>query len=436
MASSRSLNGGSLPFSSQRLLALAQQLSHYKPPPCSLDDGDEQERIIEETVGKVVSQVGVQESVTPISQNPEKFKPKRAAVLICLFEGDAGDLRVILTKRSSRLTTHSGGKAEEGDKDDIETATREAKEEIGLDPSLVNIVTVLEPFLSKHLLRVVPVIGILTDKKAFKPTPNAAEDENRTEEEREWMGEKYLLHFFEYETEKEKKKYIIWGLTAGVLIRAASLVYQQPPAFLEQNPKFKFPKIDPNHGSDDDVENLFQRLRLYKPTPVSDETQFSVKRAAVLVCIFQGNNGDLRTALREAKEEIGLEPSLVNVVTVLEPVFTKHRMIVVPVVGILSDTKAFDPCPCADEVEAIFDAPLEMFLKDENRWAEEKEWKGEKYLLHYFDYEVENGKYLIWAFTAGVLIRVASIVYQRPPAFLELRPRFWDMAITGDIPKP
>ncbi|MBA0778782.1 hypothetical protein Gotri_006599 [Gossypium trilobum] len=145
---------------------------------------------------------------------------------------------------------------------------------------------------------------------------------------------------------------------------------------------------------------------------------------------------DIQTALREAKEEIGLEPSLVNVVTVLEPIVTKHRMIVVPVVGILSDTKAFDPCPCADEVEAIFDAPLEMFLKDENRWAEEKEWKGEKYLLHYFDYEAEKGKYLIWAFTAGVLIRVASLVYQRPPAFLELRPRFWDMAITGDIPKP
>jgi 8-oxo-dGTP pyrophosphatase MutT (NUDIX family) len=42
-----------------------------------------------------------------------------------------------------------GGKAEEGDKDDGDTATREAKEEIGLDPSLVNVVTVLEPFLSK-----------------------------------------------------------------------------------------------------------------------------------------------------------------------------------------------------------------------------------------------------------------------------------------------
>ncbi|XVF87374.1 hypothetical protein PTKIN_Ptkin18bG0115100 [Pterospermum kingtungense] len=177
MASSTSFNGGSVSFSSQRLFALAQQLRHYKPP--SLDDNEEQ--VIEEAAGKVVSQVGFQESVTPVAQNPENFRPKRAAVLICLFEGDAGDLRVILTKRSSRLSTHSGevslpgGKAEEGDKDDGETATREAKEEIGLDPSLVNVVTVLEPFLSKHLLRVVPVIGILKDKKAFKPTPNPAE---------------------------------------------------------------------------------------------------------------------------------------------------------------------------------------------------------------------------------------------------------------------
>ncbi|TYI23151.1 hypothetical protein ES332_A06G144500v1 [Gossypium tomentosum] len=244
---------------SKRFLVLAQQLRHYKPPPCSWDDNEE--RIIEEAAGKFVSQVGFQESVTRVAQNPEKFRPKRASVSICLFEGDAGDLRVILTKRSSRLSTHSGevslpgGKADEGDKDDGDTATREAKEEIGLDPSLVNVITVLEPFLSKHLLRVVPVIGVLNDRKAFKPTPNPAEvdavfdaplemfikDENRSAEEREWMGEKYLLHFFDYEI--ENKRYLIWGLTAGILIRAASVVYQRPPAFLEQSPKFKFPGL-------------------------------------------------------------------------------------------------------------------------------------------------------------------------------------------------
>lgn len=32
-------------------------------------------------------------------------------------------------------------------------------------------------------------------------------------------------------------------------------------------------------------------------------------------------------------------------------------------VGILSDKKAFIPAPNASEVEAVFDTPLEMFLK-------------------------------------------------------------------------
>jgi 8-oxo-dGTP pyrophosphatase MutT (NUDIX family) len=42
-----------------------------------------------------------------------------------------------------------GGKAEERDADDAATALRESKEEIGLDPALVTIVTYLEHFLSK-----------------------------------------------------------------------------------------------------------------------------------------------------------------------------------------------------------------------------------------------------------------------------------------------
>lgn len=251
--------------SSHRLSALAQQLRLYSPPPPVDDDGAD----IEEETGKVVAQVGFAESSNPIGQKvrelkeqegeESRFKPKRAAVLVCLFEGVDGDLRVILTKRSSRLSTHSGevalpgGKAEEGDKDDGETATREAKEEIGLDPSLVNVVTYLEPFLSKHLLKVVPIIGILSNKDAFYPVPNAAEvetvfdaplemfikDEHHRTEEREWMGYKYLIHYFDYET--NNNKYVIWGLTAGILIRAASVVYQRPPPFLEQNPKFVVP---------------------------------------------------------------------------------------------------------------------------------------------------------------------------------------------------
>ncbi|CAM8985867.1 unnamed protein product [Rhodiola kirilowii] len=246
---------------SGKLAALARQLRLYKAPPTSAFEDDEDEKRVEEREGKVVSQVGVVESAAPAIVTPERFRAKRAAVLICLFEDDGGEFRVILTKRSSRLSTHSGevslpgGKVEEGDKDDNDTATREAQEEIGLDPSLVNVVTVLEPFLSKHLLRVVPVIGILQDKRLFTPKPNADEveevfnaplemflkDENRRWEDREWLGNKYLVHFFDYEA--EEKKFVIWGLTAGILIRAASVVYQRPPEFVEQTRDFKIPKF-------------------------------------------------------------------------------------------------------------------------------------------------------------------------------------------------
>lgn len=95
---------------SARLVALAQQLRLYKHTPIDtdIDEEEEKEQRVEESAGKVVSQVGFAESATPVANQPEKFRPKRAAVLICLFEGNHGDLRVILTKRSSRLSTHSG----------------------------------------------------------------------------------------------------------------------------------------------------------------------------------------------------------------------------------------------------------------------------------------------------------------------------------------
>jgi 8-oxo-dGTP pyrophosphatase MutT (NUDIX family) len=44
-----------------------------------------------------------------------------------------------------------GGKRDESDADDVQTALREAKEEIGLVPSLVTVITLLEPFHTKVL---------------------------------------------------------------------------------------------------------------------------------------------------------------------------------------------------------------------------------------------------------------------------------------------
>ncbi|KAF8041995.1 hypothetical protein BT93_A0557 [Corymbia citriodora subsp. variegata] len=108
-------------------------------------------------------------------------RKRRAAVLVCLFEGHGGELRVILTKRSMKLSSYPGdvalpgGKMEEHDKDDATTALREATEEIGLDPELVQVVANLEPFFSQHLFEVIPVIGLLTKIEDFTPSPNADE---------------------------------------------------------------------------------------------------------------------------------------------------------------------------------------------------------------------------------------------------------------------
>ncbi|XAR66539.1 NAD(+) diphosphatase [Bertholletia excelsa] len=236
---------------SQRLINLAQHLRMRNPIEVPSDPDGRSEVVLRQ------GPIAVTEpAIVPFTEPVERVRSKRAAVLICLFEDENGDLRVILTKRSSNLSTNSGdvalpgGKREEGDAGDVETALREAKEEIGLDPSIVNVVTILEPFHTKLGIIVVPVIGILFDKGAFHPTPNTAEveaifdaplemflkDENRREEKREWMGHKYVLHFFDYEA--ENGKYVIWALTAGILIRAASLVFLRPPDFLERRPQF------------------------------------------------------------------------------------------------------------------------------------------------------------------------------------------------------
>ncbi|KAG8087180.1 hypothetical protein GUJ93_ZPchr0010g8617 [Zizania palustris] len=223
--------------------ALIRRLRLYQPPPSPY----------------TTAAGGPSTATTPAAAG-ELFRPRRAAVLICLFRGGAGELRVVLTKRSSSLSTHSGevalpgGKAEEGDADDAATALREAKEEIGLDPSLITVVTSLEHFLSKHLLVVVPIVGILSDIEAFKPVLNVDEvddifdvqlemflkDENRTSEELEKMGQLFTIHYFNYE--KGNQKYLIWGLTARILIHAASVVYQRPPDFPERKVQFNLPK--------------------------------------------------------------------------------------------------------------------------------------------------------------------------------------------------
>ncbi|KAI7512774.1 hypothetical protein KC347_g2146 [Hortaea werneckii] len=117
---------------------------------------------------------------------------RRAAVLILLFADRAGDLRVVLTIRSSNLKNYSGQAALPGGKADtlhetpFQTARREAFEEIGLPlekehlPTGYDIehLTELPANLAMTELGVRPCVAYLQTPEPFagNRSPNAARD--------------------------------------------------------------------------------------------------------------------------------------------------------------------------------------------------------------------------------------------------------------------
>ncbi|GFP92766.1 nudix hydrolase 15 mitochondrial [Phtheirospermum japonicum] len=143
---------------------------------------------------------------------------------------------------------------------------------------------------------------------------------------------------------------------------------------------------------------------------------------------------DSATALREAMEEIGLDQGLVRVVANLDPFVSSNLLMVVPVVGLLSNVEDFKPVLNADEVDAIFDAPLEMFLQEDGRHkCLEKEWEGWKYACHVFELEAEQGNFVVGGLTASILIQTASIIYQRSPSFNLNLPDFSQLQSTLNL---
>ncbi|VAV91941.1 hypothetical protein MNBD_ACTINO02-1717 [hydrothermal vent metagenome] len=101
------------------------------------------------------------ENVGPIYEHHDA----RSAVLVALFKDEEANVRIILTRRPDDMATHPGdivcpgGRLEPGESV-VEAALREAYEEVGLDPSLVEIVGGSEPFWTRSIDEmIVPVVG-------------------------------------------------------------------------------------------------------------------------------------------------------------------------------------------------------------------------------------------------------------------------------------
>jgi 8-oxo-dGTP pyrophosphatase MutT (NUDIX family) len=103
------------------------------------------------------------------------------------------------------------------------------------------------------------------------------------------------------------------------------------------------------------------------------------------------------TALREAQEEIGLDPALVTVVGALPDGITTSGFVVTPVVGFLADGAAFTPDPT--EVAEVFDVPFARLADPTVHRLETFEHEGELVTSH--TYEVDGRR--IWGATGRII---------------------------------
>lgn len=109
---------------------------------------------------------------------PENRVLRPASVLVAIQDGPQGP-QVILTKRASHLRHHPGqiafpgGRQDPNDANAVDTALREAREEIGLPDSAVEILGRLPPHETVTGFQVTPIVAQIT--RAFTPRPEPGE---------------------------------------------------------------------------------------------------------------------------------------------------------------------------------------------------------------------------------------------------------------------
>jgi len=160
--------------------------------------------------------------------DPETVAAARPAAVLAPIIPRPEGLTVLLTLRAAQLRSHSGQVAFPGGKIDAgetpgETALREAREEIGLAPGMVEPLGWLDPYLTGTGYRVTALVALIDP--AFVPTPNPDEvadvfetpfaflmdAANHRLEERQWRGRTRKFYAMPH-----GERYI-WGVTAGIL---------------------------------------------------------------------------------------------------------------------------------------------------------------------------------------------------------------------------
>jgi 8-oxo-dGTP pyrophosphatase MutT (NUDIX family) len=103
----------------------------------------------------------------PAAWDPVYFSVARkpSAVAVIVFVADRARPKMLLIRRSTRLSSHKGqigfpgGRLEAGDSSPRDTALRETYEEVGLDPSAVKVIGSVDPVPALDGSLVYPVVA-------------------------------------------------------------------------------------------------------------------------------------------------------------------------------------------------------------------------------------------------------------------------------------
>jgi 8-oxo-dGTP pyrophosphatase MutT (NUDIX family) len=155
-------------------------------------------------------------------------------VLVALVVRDGG-LTVLLTQRTAHLNDHAGqvsfpgGRHEPHDATTTATALREAQEEVGLDPSRVEVLGTLPEYLTGTGFRVTPVVGLVhppftVQADTFEvaeifevPLGFLMDPKNHEVRVLSWEGGERRFFAMPYPRGEVGGDYFIWGATAGML---------------------------------------------------------------------------------------------------------------------------------------------------------------------------------------------------------------------------
>lgn len=103
-------------------------------------------------------------------------------------------------------------------------------------------------------------------------------------------------------------------------------------------------------------------------------------------------------ALRETREEIGVEPQYIQLIGTQPSFLTSTHFIMKPVIGYIRE--GFSIQPDAAEVAEVFEVPLAFLLNPDNHRLHRAELPGGG---HRFYFSISWGPYFIWGATAALV---------------------------------